>query len=110
MKPQRQVRREFLEPIAEAGTEPKWHRKPQRQQRRPRRLKRVRIRMPKMVESGEPVRGYKGCALYKGTHVCRSGESDPGTITGLGPQQCEVKWARSGVTQAEITAYLQRFV
>ena len=107
-RPQRQIRREMLEPIAEAGTGPRWQPRPQRQQRK--RIARVvRVKMPKAIETGDPVTGYRGAKLFKGTHVCRAGEGRPGTITGAGRDQCVVKWAHSGVTQAEITAYLARY-
>jgi hypothetical protein len=67
-----------------------------------------RLRLPDAKETGDPVKGYRGCQLFKGTHVCRIGEDRPGTIVGIGAQQCEVKW-RDGATQSEITVYLDRY-
>lgn len=75
---------------------------------RPRVRPRLRVQdLPKMVETGEPVRGYRGAKLFKGTYIRRVGEASVGKVLAVGPEQCEVQWL-SGQTQAEITEYLER--
>lgn len=63
---------------------------------------------PKAVETGDPVTGYRGAKIYKGTNVSRVGEDRPGRVTGVGREQCTVQWYE-GPEQAEITIYLERF-
>lgn len=105
-KPQRQTRA-MLEPIAEAGTAPRWFRKPRRQERKPKYHRVPRVKLPIEQYEGKPVLGYKGSKIYKGGHVRRVGEDRPGLVTGAGPQQCVVKWYHIGAEQSEVTAYLE---
>lgn len=63
--------------------------------------------LPTEKETGGTQRGYDGCALRQGSHVTyKNTDASLGVIVKLGPEQSEVRWARSGVTKAEVNTHL----
>lgn len=111
MKPRRQqrVHRAVIEPIAEAGTAPRWRPKPMRQPKRQPIPKLPPLILPQQVAEGPSMPGYRGAKIRKGMHVQRCGENTPGVVVALGPEQSVVKWFRIGAQQAEVTRYLEEF-
>lgn len=63
--------------------------------------------LPAEKETGEAQRGFAGCSLRQGSHVTyKDADASLGVIVKLGPEQSEVRWARSGVTKAEVNTHL----
>lgn len=60
------------------------------------------------ITGDDYVEGYKGVKLFKGQHVRYSEGDAVGVIVNLGKQQSEVKWFRTGVTQAEVNTHLRK--
>lgn len=79
-----------------------------RVQRKGRRVQRTRVKLPPAKESGPTYSGANGCDLRQGTHVRYVKGRSTGTIQKAGPEQSEVKWHRSGITQAEVNNHLVR--
>lgn len=80
--------------------------------KKPVKLKIGEASLPKEKEQGDDyVEGHKGAKLFKGTHVRYAGNGGGvavGCIITLGKQQSEVKWFRTGATQAEVNTHLSR--
>lgn len=77
--------------------------------RPPRTIKLGEASLPAEKITGDDyVEGYKGVKLFKGMHVRYSEGNAVGVILNIGKQQSEVKWFRTGATQAEVNSHLRK--